>query len=61
MELTSAWNVPEASRAIVKGFLSYEQPMTYEQIFKGIDRAEVVLVTGEEDNVYRPGMPLGNR
>ena len=54
-------SMPEASRAIVKGFLSYEQPMTYEQIFKGIDRAEVVLVTGEEDNVYRPGMPLGNR
>lgn len=34
--------------------------MTYDKMFEGIDRAEVVLVTGEEDNVFRPGMPLGS-
>ena len=34
--------------------------MTYDKMFEGIDRAEVVLVTGEEDNVFQPGMPLGS-
>jgi hypothetical protein len=28
--------------------------MTYEQMFANIDKAEVVLVSGEEDNVYKP-------
>jgi hypothetical protein len=54
-------SMAEASRAIAKGFLSYERPMTYEKIFEGIDRAEVVLATGEEDNEFRPGMPLTPR
>ena len=34
-------------------------PKTYEQIFATIDTAQVVLVTGEEDNVFTPGMPIG--
>ncbi len=33
--------------------------MTYDQMFANIDRNEVVLVTGEEDNVFQPGMPIG--
>ena len=41
--------------AMVRGLLSYDKPKTYEQIFGGIDSAEVVLVTGENDNVYVPG------
>ncbi|MBX3214984.1 MAG: PPC domain-containing protein [Labilithrix sp.] len=49
-----------ASTAMVNGLLEIEQPKTYDKIFEGIDRAEVVLVTGEEDNVYEPGMPLGS-
>ncbi len=53
-------SMADASTAIVKGLLSFEEPKTYEQIFEGIDRAEVVLVTGEEDNVFRPGMPIGS-
>jgi hypothetical protein len=39
--------------------LSYSAPKTYDQIFDNIDRSEVVLVTGEEDNVFQPGMAIG--
>lgn len=53
-------SMPAASAAMVNGLLSYAQPKTYDKIFENIDRAEVVLVTGEEDNVYQPGMPLGS-
>jgi len=49
-----------ASTAIVKGMLEFQAPKTYDKIFEGIDRAEVVLVTGEEDNVFQPGMPIGS-
>lgn len=49
-----------ASTALVKGFMNTTAPMTYDKMFEGIDRAEVVLVTGEEDNVFEPGMPLGS-
>jgi hypothetical protein len=54
-------SMANASTAMVMGLLSFEQPKTYDKIFEGIDRAEVVLVTGEEDNVFRPGMPIGSR
>lgn len=49
----------EASTALIQGLLSVGQPKTYEQMFAQIDTAQVVLVTGEEDNVFQPGMPLG--
>lgn len=52
-------SMPSASTALMKGLLSYSAPKTYDQIFESIDRSEVVLVTGEEDNVFRPGMPIG--
>jgi hypothetical protein len=45
----------EATMAFVSGMLSYEQPMTYEKMFTQIDRSQVVLVSGEQDNVYVPG------
>jgi hypothetical protein len=41
--------------AIFRGLMSYDAPMTYEEIFEDIDRAQVVVVTGEEDNVFEPG------
>jgi hypothetical protein len=44
----------EATMAIMRGLLSYENPMTYEEILKNIDAAEVALVTGEHDNEFRP-------
>jgi len=52
-------SMPDASSALMKGMLSYKAPQSYDQIFANIDRSEVVLVTGEEDNVFRPGMPIG--
>jgi hypothetical protein len=48
-----------ATMAMVNGFLSFAQPKSYDRMVEGIDRAEVVLVTGEEDNVFKPGMPIG--
>jgi hypothetical protein len=47
-------SMPSASMALVRGLKAFEAPKTYEQIFANIDRAEVVLVTGEEDNTFRP-------
>lgn len=52
-------SMPQASTAVISGLLDYAHPKTYEDMFKGIDRAEVVLVTGEEDNVFQPGMKIG--
>jgi hypothetical protein len=52
-------SMPNASTALMQGLLSYKTPKTYDQIFEKIDRSEVVLVTGEEDNVFRPGMAIG--
>src|SRR5262249_48641756 len=54
-------SMPNASMSLVKGLLSTSRPMTYDKIFKNIDSAEMVLVTGEEDNVFTPGMPIGNQ
>lgn len=52
-------SMPAATTAFTKGMLSYEKPKTYDQIFAEIDPREVVLVTGEEDNVFSPGMKIG--
>jgi hypothetical protein len=45
----------EATMALINGLLSYENPETYEQMFLRIDSHQIVLVTGEQDNVYYPG------
>ena len=47
-------STPAATMAIFRGLLSYDEPMTYEEILKSIDSYEVALVTGEHDNTYRP-------
>jgi hypothetical protein len=46
--------MPASSMALIRGLLSHDRPRTYEQIFRDIDDGQVVLVTGEEDNVFRP-------
>ena len=48
-------SMPSATMALVEALLDVENPKTYEDIFRYIDKAEVVLVTGEHDNVYTPG------
>jgi hypothetical protein len=48
-------NMAESSLAIFRGFLSYDNPKTYEQIFAAIDSSQLVMVTGEQDNTFTPG------
>jgi hypothetical protein len=45
--------------ALIRGLLDRATPQTYEQIFGRIDRSQVVLVSGEQDNVYVPGFEDG--
>jgi hypothetical protein len=47
-------SMPAASMALVDGLMKLDTPQTYQEIFKNIDRSEVVVVTGEEDNVFTP-------
>lgn len=44
-----------ATMSMFRGFLSYDNPMTYEQIFRTVDSSQIVLVVGEQDNVFTPG------
>ncbi len=44
-----------ATMSMFRGLLAYAEPMTYEQIFARIDSTQVVLVSGEQDNVFTPG------
>lgn len=43
----------------IRSLMNIAQPMTYEQIFKQIDRSQVIVVSGEEDNVFVPGGNTG--
>ena len=49
------FSMASASMALVDGLLSYDAPRTYEELFARVDRDQVILVTGEEDNIYFPG------
>ncbi len=44
-----------ATTALIRGIITYDEPLTYEQIFAKVDAKQVVLVSGEEDNTYVPG------
>lgn len=39
----------------IRSLMNVAQPLSYEQIFKLIDRSQVIVVSGEEDNVFVPG------
>lgn len=45
--------------AFITALLDYEQPRTYEQIFAEVNRTQVALVSGEQDNVFVPGYGEG--
>ncbi len=47
-------SMPNASIALIKGLTNTDKPQTYQEIFKNIDSSQVVVVTGEEDNVFTP-------
>ncbi len=53
-------SMPNATTSLMNGMLGFKTPKTYDQIFTSIDNSEVVLVTGEEDNVFKPGMKIGS-
>src|SRR6185295_9133049 len=44
-----------ASMAMFRGFLNYNEPMTYEKIFANVDDSQMIMVTGEQDNIFTPG------
>ncbi len=48
-------SMPDASLALIEGLTKTDAPLTYQEIFADIDRSQVVVVTGEEDNVFTPG------
>ena len=50
-------SMPDASLAVIAGLAAPDAPKTYQQIFENIDKSEVVVVTGEEDNAYTPAGP----
>ncbi len=48
-------SMPAASVALFRGLLAFDAPRTYEQIFANVDRKQVILVSGEQDNAFVPG------
>jgi hypothetical protein len=48
-------SMPGATMAMFRGLANADAPKTYEQIFANVDRSQVVMVTGEQDNVFTPG------
>ncbi|NUP10234.1 MAG: hypothetical protein HOW73_29645 [Polyangiaceae bacterium] len=47
-------SMPTASMALIKSLADKEKPKSYQDIFAAIDSSQVVVVTGEEDNVFTP-------
>ena len=47
--------MPDATMALVEGLADLDHPKTYQEIFEDVSRSQVVVVTGEEDNVFTPG------
>jgi hypothetical protein len=45
--------------AIINAAVNHTSPTTYQNIFHNMDRVQVVVVTGEEDNVFTPWLDLG--
>ncbi len=48
-------SMADASMAMFRGLAAHDDPKTFEQMFRNIDSAEVVLVSGEQDNTFTPG------
>ena len=55
-------NMPGSAMALVSALSSPASPKSYNKIFQSVDDSQIVVVTGEEDNVYVPGyVPPGPR
>jgi hypothetical protein len=46
---------PNTMMSFVRGLMNVDDPQTYEQMFASVDDFQVILVSGEEDNVFVPG------
>ena len=53
-------NAFSSEPVMLEALVDYATPRTYADIFRGIDSRQVVVVTGEEDNEFAPGMPVGS-
>ena len=49
---------PGGSMTLIRGLMNIDAPQSYYELLAPIDPAQVVVVTGEEDNVFQPGMPI---
>src|SRR5258706_1773112 len=49
-------SISDASLALFKALMHPEAPLSYQAIFKQVDPSQVIVVNGEEDNVFRPGV-----
>jgi len=52
-------NMPGSTLTILQALMDHANPLPYEQIFARISSTQVVLVSGEQDNVFTPGDPGG--
>jgi hypothetical protein len=50
---------PNTVMSFVRGLIDHEQPRTFEHMFTSIDDFQVILVSGEQDNVFVPGFGGG--
>jgi hypothetical protein len=51
--------LPDDSMALIRALMNQASPQSYDQIFANIDEQQVVVVTGEEDNVFTPSYDPG--
>jgi hypothetical protein len=47
-------SLPLNSISLLKDLVKLEAPLTYKQILGNFDQSGIVVVTGEEDNTFRP-------
>lgn len=48
-------DMSQATMTFITAFMNRDAPLTYEAIFQKIPRVQVILVSGEHDNVFVPG------
>jgi hypothetical protein len=51
----------DAAIAVIDAAIASDDPRSYEQILEQIDPAQVVIVTGDEDNEFTPDLSIGTR
>ncbi len=49
---------PPAMASLINNLIDVDKPRTYQSILKEFERDHMAVVTGDEDNVFAPGMPI---